>query len=77
MGRLVAGLAPELSLLVSERKEGVVNSSARLSHTAAHRPGDQEQREYLYPTHALQSLSGPQHDQLSTMVPRHGCPGLR
>lgn len=29
MGRLLAGLAPELSLLVSERKNGVVSSSAR------------------------------------------------
>lgn len=29
MGRLLAGLAPELSLLVSERKDRVVSSSAR------------------------------------------------
>lgn len=51
MGRLLAGLVPELSLLVSESKAGVVSSPARWEGRPT---SEQEWRRQGHPVHTLQ-----------------------
>lgn len=62
MGRLLAGLAPELSLLVSEGKDGTVSSSARragrtASATRQHTGREGNRGDSVAPTRKLRSPS--------------------
>ena len=62
MGRLLAGLAPELSLLVSEGKDGTVSSSARragrtASVTRQHTGREGNRGDSVAPTRTLRSPS--------------------
>lgn len=54
MGRLLAGLVPELSLLVSERKEGAMSGAVKHTPLSSHR-SSQAERTHLHPGPQLPS----------------------